>query len=271
MANSKRDKELARQRAERQAARRAAAEAKRKQRNAIVASVLAIALVAGAAVSLALATRSGNDTLAAPDPVASAKPSPGPAVAPGDCAYTPTGLQPARPAPVPTTTDVEDEQVYTVTLATSQGEIGFEADSAAAPCTVNSFRSLAEAGYFDDTACHRLTTAGISVLQCGDPSATGGGDPGYKFPDENLDGATYPRGTVAMANSGPDTNGSQFFLVYADSSLPPSYTPFGTLSAASLEVLDKVAAGGVAPGPKPSDGKPAIPVQIQKATVAPKA
>lgn len=156
--------------------------------------------------------------------------------------------------------------MFAVTLTTSQGPITFEAPSAKAPCTVNSFRSLAESGYFNDTPCHRLTTAGISVLQCGDPTGTGKGDPGYKFPDENLEGATYPRGTVAMANSGADTNGSQFFLVYADSSLPPSYTPFGTITA-GLDVLDKVAAAGVEAGARPSDGKPTLPVQISTVQV----
>ena len=95
--------------------------------------------------------------------------------------------------------------------------------------------SLAEQGYFDDTTCHRLTTQGIFVLQCGDPTATGGGGPGYSFEDE-LDGAEkYPAGTIAMANAGPDTNGSQFFLVYEDTELPPSYTTFGTIDDAGLE------------------------------------
>ena len=271
VANSRREKELARQRAERQAARRAAAAARRRQRNAIIASILAVALVAGGALSLAAATRGGDDsTVATPDAADDPTRPPKAPLPPGSCEYTPTGLQPARPAPVPAATDVEDTAAFTVTLTTSQGPITFEAPSAKAPCTVNSFRSLAESGYFNDTPCHRLTTAGISVLQCGDPTGTGGGDPGYKFPDENLEGATYPRGTVAMANSGPDTNGSQFFLVYADSSLPPSYTPFGTITA-GLDVLDKVAAAGVQAGARSGDGKPALPVQIQTVQVAAKA
>jgi len=284
VANSRREKELARQRAERQAARRAAAAARRKQRNAVIASVLAVCLVAGAGVALAAAARSGeDDAVATPssEPSAAAEPDAEPSVepsaeaepsappAPGTCSYTPTG-DASRPAPLPPATEVEDAQVFTATLSTSQGPIVLDLDSAAAPCTVNSFRSLAQASFFADTPCHRLTTGGLSVLQCGDPSGTGSGGPGYAFADENLEGATYPRGTVAMANAGPGTNGSQFFLVYADSTLSPDYTPFGTITA-GLEVLDKVAAGGVEPGSSPGDGKPALPVQIMSVTVVPKA
>ena len=123
--------------------------------------------------------------------------------------------------------------------------------------------------YFDDTPCHRLTTAGISVLQCGDPTGTGRGGPGYTFADENLEGASYPRGTVAMANGGPDTNGSQFFLVYADTQLPPSYTPFGTITK-GLDVLEQVAEAGSDDSSGTGDGKPKLTVQITTAKVTPK-
>ena len=102
-------------------------------------------------------------------------------------------------------------------------------------------------------------------MQCGDPTGTGSGGPGYSFPDENLEGASYPRGTVAMANSGPDTNGSQFFLVVKDSQLPPSYIPFGTITG-GLEVLDAIIAAGVEGGG--TDGKPAKPVTIKSFTVS---
>jgi peptidyl-prolyl cis-trans isomerase B (cyclophilin B) len=285
VTSSKRERDLARQRAERQAARRAAAVAKRKQRNAIVASVLAVVLVAGAAVSLALATRSADDDSVASgepgsavsiepsapiEPSADAELSAEPAVsppAPGSCVYTPSGRPPARPAPLPPAEGVEFTKHFTATVTTSQGPIVLELDSTQAPCTVNSFRSLAAADYFTDTPCHRLTaSASLKVLQCGDPTGTGTGGPGYAFADENLAGATYPRGTLAMANSGPDTNGSQFFLVYADSQLPPAYTPFGTITA-GLDILDRVAAGGVDPAADPA---PVIPVQIMNVTVEPK-
>lgn len=128
-------------------------------------------------------------------------------------------------------------------------------------------------GYFDNTECHRLTTAGIFVLQCGDPTATGTGEPGYATPDENLDALVeqleagdnqqviYPRGTVAMANSGPDTNGSQFFIVYGDSPLPPAYTIVGSVES-GLEIIDAVAKAGVAGGG--SDGKPVQTLEFKK-------
>ncbi|MGI8536999.1 MAG: peptidylprolyl isomerase [Mycobacteriales bacterium] len=285
MTSSKREKDLARQRAERQSARRAAAAAKRKQRNAAIASALAVILVAGVAVSLALATRSSDeDSVASGEPGAAAsiepsapikpsadaEPSAEPAVsptAPGSCVYTTDGETAARPAPLPPAEGVEFTKLFTATVTTNQGPLVLELDSTKAPCTVNSFRSLAAADYFADTPCHRLTaSATLKVLQCGDPTGTGTGGPGYAFADENLSGATYPRGTLAMANSGPDTNGSQFFLVYADSQLPPAYTPFGTITS-GLDILDRVAAGGVDPAADPA---PVIPVQIMNVTVEPK-
>jgi len=106
------------------------------------------------------------------------------------------------------------------------------------------------------------------VLQCGDPTGTGTGGPGYAFDDEALEGASYPRGTVAMANSGPGTNGSQFFLVYADTALPPDYTPLGTITS-GLEVLERVAAAGSDDSNGPGDGRPRTPVQIRTLTVRP--
>jgi peptidyl-prolyl cis-trans isomerase B (cyclophilin B) len=146
------------------------------------------------------------------------------------------------------------------------------------PCTVNSFVNLAQQTFFDDTACHRLTTSpGLSVLQCGDPKGDGTGSPGYKFADEYPtdqykpgDPAAhqpviYPRGTLAMANSGPNTNGSQFFLVYKDSQLPPNYTVFGTISGDGLATLDKIGAAGVARGGE--DGPPATTVTINSVRV----
>ncbi|MET0303501.1 MAG: peptidylprolyl isomerase [Microbacteriaceae bacterium] len=146
------------------------------------------------------------------------------------------------------------------TLQTSAGDIPVTLDGERTPCTVASFVSLAEQGYYDDSPCHRLTTSGIFVLQCGDPSGTGMGGPGYRYADE-LDGSEkYPAGTIAMANAGPDTNGSQFFLVYEDTPLPPSYTVFGQLSSEGLEVVQTIAADGVEGGA--DDGAPATAVTI---------
>lgn len=126
-------------------------------------------------------------------------------------------------------------------LQTSAGDIPLTLDADRTPCTVGSFVSLSEQGYYDQTPCHRLTTSGIFVLQCGDPTGMGTGGPGYSYPDE-LDGTeTYEAGTVAMANAGADTNGSQFFLVYEDSQLPPAYTVFGRLSPEGLAAVQQIA------------------------------
>ena len=250
--SAQREKELARQRAERQTARRAAAAARRKQRNAVIASVLAVLLVAAAVGVLATSLdRDGStsDTASAPA---------------GPCRYLPAGPA-AKKVGTPPSEGVETDGTYTATMATSVGAIAFEMDAAKAPCTVNSLRSLAHQSFFDDTACHRLTSQSIFVLQCGDPLGSGRGGPGYAFDSENLEGATYPRGTVAMANSGaPGTNGSQFFLVYQDSQLPPQYTPFGRVTR-GLDLIDRVAKAGSTP---PGDGKPKTPVQVRTLRVS---
>jgi peptidyl-prolyl cis-trans isomerase B (cyclophilin B) len=175
-----------------------------------------------------------------------------------------------------------------VTLHTSAGDIPMTMPRSKAPCTVASFAFLAAKGYFSNSPCHRITDypdpSPLYVLQCGDPTGTGSGGPGYTIPDENPtnlpsapggQGSVYARGTVAMANTGqPHSGGSQFFLVYRDSHLPPSYAVFGTVSAAGLAVLDKIQQAGITPGTDPStgqatpnDGKPKTPVTITTATV----
>lgn len=164
--------------------------------------------------------------------------------------------------------DAPAEGSVDVTLATSAGDIPITLDAAATPCAVNSFVSLAEQGYFDDTSCHRLTTAGIFVLQCGDPTGTGTGGPGYSFADELTGQETYPAGTVAMANAGPDTNGSQFFLVYEDTQLSPDYDVIGQMDQAGIDVVTEVANGGTDDANGPGDGHPTTPVQIKSVTVS---
>jgi peptidyl-prolyl cis-trans isomerase B (cyclophilin B) len=257
VASSKRERELARMRAERQAARRAAAEARRKQRQTVIASAVAVALIGAGAVALGVNVLGGDDdgdTLAAPSATPAANTA-------DTCAYTKTG-EPSggKKLQLPPATGVERSTPAVVTMDTSAGKITLELDSKKAPCTANNMRSLAHFAFYDGTSCHRLTTEGIFVLQCGDPTGTGSGGPGYTFPDENLEGATYPAGTVAMANSGPSTNGSQFFLVYKDTTLPANYTPFGKITA-GLDVVQKVAAAGTVDGG--GDGKPKTEVKIK--------
>ena len=192
----------------------------------------------------------------------------------GPCGYTVTPDEPpARPVSLPPDPQhTPDKGIVRVVVATNQGPMLLSLDRAKAPCTVQSFLHLAKSRFYDFTTCHRLTLyPTLKVLQCGDPSGTGEGGPGYSYKDElptDLpnwpDDPTgtrkvYARGTLAMANAGPNTNGSQFFLVFGDSRLRPDYTVFGSVDRLGLATLDRVAAGGVAPtpdDPAPVDGAP---------------
>jgi peptidyl-prolyl cis-trans isomerase B (cyclophilin B) len=265
VASSKREKELARMRAERQAARRAAAAARRRQRNLIITSVVGVALVALGAILLASKLGGGSNAIANAAKEKSPSASPTKSLAPGTCDYQESKTPGARKVDLPPETGVETKQAFTAHLQTNLGVIDINLNSAAAPCTANNFRSLAHFKYFDNTPCHRLTTQGIFVLQCGDPTGKGTGGPGYTFADENLKGAKYPKGTVAMANSGPASNGSQFFLVYKDTQLDPNYTPFGTITK-GLDIIDKVAAAGAEPT---GDGKPKLDIKILSVRIEP--
>jgi peptidyl-prolyl cis-trans isomerase B (cyclophilin B) len=203
----------------------------------------------------------------------------------GPCAYTPTPDDPAaRPVPLPRDPRRTPSRGHvSVLLRTNLGPIPLVLDRAAAPCTVQSFLHLVRHRFYDRTICHRLTAyPTLMVLQCGDPSGTGEGGPGYRYRDElptdlppaptDPTGArrVYARGVLAMANAGPDTNGSQFFLVYGNSALRPNYSIFGGVTPAGLCTLDRVAAGGVTPtetDPAPLDGPPARRTEIRTARV----
>ena len=156
----------------------------------------------------------------------------------------------------------------TITLTTNCGEIQIEADGINAPLTVISMSYLANKGFFDNSPCHRVTNQGIFVLQCGDPSGTGSGGPAYTAPDENLpkgSGNIYPAGSVAMANTGPNTNGSQFFIVYDDNSrLGPNYTLWGKVIR-GLDIVKAVAALGSDNSHPAGGGVPNQPITIEKA------
>ncbi|HUR14556.1 MAG TPA: peptidylprolyl isomerase, partial [Mycobacteriales bacterium] len=270
MASTKRERELARMRAQRQAARRAALEAERRKRRATVLAGLSALAVAAVIVGIAVLTGGDDDDALSADPGASASATS--STAAGACSYSTAG-QAAKPVSgLPSTKGPATKSDTKVVLTTSRGEVDLTLRGAKAPCTTNSFTFLAGQKYFDGTSCHRLTTAGIFVLQCGDPTGSGSGGPGYQFADENLTGlgapntggqVIYPRGTVAMANGGPGTNGSQFFLVYKDSPLAPKYTPFGTITK-GLDVLDAIAKGGSTPV---NDGKPNLAITITTAKV----
>ena len=280
-------RETAKRKLERQLERRAK-RAKRQRILTVVGAMVALAAAAAVIVTFVLTNKDASTTTASPSSTSEAAPAATPArggegqlpvfAAPADyganCQYPGAGpaakkVDPPKSGKVPT-----DPATISVSMSTNEGNIGLILNNAEAPCTVNSFASLAQKGFFDDTVCHRLTTANsLGVLQCGDPSGDGKGGPGYQFSNEYPTNqyekgdpalqkeVLYPRGTLAMANAGPDTNGSQFFLVYKDSKLPPNYTVFGTIDATGLATLDKIAEAGVAGGGE--DGKPATEVKIK--------
>lgn len=220
-----------------------------------------LALSAAAALAVAgCASIPATDTGAGAQPTSSASASP---TASGECTYPADSRPASKPVDAPDADPTVSGEVP-ATIATSAGDLVVTLDADTAPCTVNSFLSLAKQAYFDGTTCHRLTTQGIFVLQCGDPTGTGTGGPGYSFPDELKGTETYPAGTLAMANAGPNTNGSQFFIVYADTPLPAEYTVFGHLDAASTEIVAGVAAEGTANGGP--DGAPKKAVKITAVT-----
>jgi peptidyl-prolyl cis-trans isomerase B (cyclophilin B) len=287
-------RETAKRKLERQLERRAQQE-KRRQLFVVIGGVVAIVVAAALVATFVLTNKDDNKKDAATSPSAAPSSAPADAGGPTDAPPVAGGLPafkaaanlgancqyPASPEPaskkvdpphsgkVPTT-----PPTVSASMSTNQGNLGLILDNAKTPCTVNSFASLAQKGFFDNTPCHRLTTSpSLSVLQCGDPTGAGTGGPGYQFANEYptdqypqgdpalQQPVIYPRGTLAMANAGPGTNGSQFFLVYKDSQLPPNYTAFGTIDATGLATLDKIAAAGVAGGGQ--DGKPTTGVQVK--------
>jgi peptidyl-prolyl cis-trans isomerase B (cyclophilin B) len=268
VSSEQRRKQLAREKYLRQQQRRADTRRKARIRNVVIA--VGVVLVLGLSTAYAASGGLGSDK---EDTASESQPTPSPTPekkAPDPCDKPakgkPNGKQWEK-EPEPT---VDESATYTMSLETTCGTIDVQMDAGEAPHTVNSFAFLAENDFFDHTKCHRLTTQGIHVLQCGDPQGTGMGGPGYTIPDENLDdprlkGDVYPAGTVAMANTGKkDSGGSQFFLVYKDSPLPPKYTPFGTVSDSGMKVLEKIAKAG-AGGPRGQS--PVATVVIDEATV----
>lgn len=285
MPSNEQRREAAKRKLERQLERREQ-QARKRRVMTIAGSAVAAVVVIGAVVAAFVLTNRDSDSGAAtasaatttPTPVEGSVTPPPPGVgtlpafaAPAglgeNCQYPAAGpaskqVNPPRNGKVPT-----DPAQVSVSMSTNAGNLGLNLDNAKAPCTVNSFASLAQQGYFNNTPCHRLTTSpSLSVLQCGDPTGAGTGGPGYEFANEYPTNqfqpddpalqqpVVYPRGTLAMANAGPNTNGSQFFLVYKDSQLPPGYTVFGTIDQTGLATLDKIAQAGVAGGGE--DGKP---------------
>jgi peptidyl-prolyl cis-trans isomerase B (cyclophilin B) len=276
----------AKRKLERQLERRAKQEKRRRILTIAGGGAVAVAVIVGVVLVVVLnkddkgkpsATPTSSPATSAPQtgnapPLPPFQPS---ANVGANCQYPPSPEPAAKPAKPPRTGKIPtDPANISVSMVTNQGHIGLMLANNESPCTVNSFASLAGQKYFNDTKCHRLTTSpDLSVLQCGDPKGDGTGGPGYGFANEYptdqyppndpklRQPVIYPRGTLAMAHSqAPNSNGSQFFMVYRDSQLPPDYTVFGTIQPDGLATLDKIAQAGVAGGGE--DGKPAIDVTI---------
>jgi peptidyl-prolyl cis-trans isomerase B (cyclophilin B) len=283
VASSKsRQRALARAKAERQVARRAAAARRRRQWQAGIGGALVLVLAVVGAIWAA----------------GGFKPTP---KKPDDCAWTALDTSvntDAKDVGMPPTRDIPKSGSKYLQITTNQGVISAVLDLAKAPCTVASMSYLASKNFFDNTKCGRLVTAGTFLLQCGDPGTTGKGGPAYRFKTEWVPAAatpepstdpsaspsaspapaanTYSRGMLAMYNEqSPDSNGSQFFVVYNDCPLPSSYTVFGTV-VGGLDVVDKIAAGGTdgafdqpdaSGAPGIGGGHPKIETVIQTLTV----
>ena len=280
-----RQRKLARERYERQQVRRVERAHKIRQRTAIGGSAAAVIAIAVGSFFLfgtsKPAANASSKTTPTPTPSTSATtpvtlpaaspsatvPAGAPSVAPAShCTYTPSGTAARKVGIPPSKPDSSGKSQ--ATIVTNRGDIVIDLLNSRAPCTVNSFVYLADKAFYNNTPCPRITSSGIYVLQCGDPTGTGSGGPGYKFSNENTTGATYAAGTVAMANSGgTDTNGSQFFICYGGGGLAPSYTPFGVV-VKGLDIVRNVAEAGNNNSNPAGGGQPNEKVTIESVKIS---
>jgi len=268
-----RQRAAARARLEKEMAERAEAARKRRQRQTVIGSAIAVVVIAGAAFWIVSAVRDDD------------KPSDNTAAAPPagtvNCTWTPEDAAAGGkvvdvgtpPANVPNTGK------DTLTMTTTLGAITATVDKSKAPCTAAAFEYLSSKNFWNDTKCHRLTTEGIKVLQCGDPSAKGKGyrktdgtgGPRFRYAEGNLPTSAnpaYTKGTIAMAKTqAPGSTGSQFFIVYGDAQLPPDYTVLGTVTK-GMDIVEGVAKAGTDNANGPGDGHPKKEVGIKTLTMA---
>ena len=271
--NKARQRKLARERYRRRAMRRAERATRTRRWTAIgIICCVVVALAVGGYFAFSGSGKPVAASPAAATPKASAAPSATASAAQvaepaRNCTYASTPPA-ARNVGIPSAKP-DFRASYQATIHTNRGNVVVSLLNSKATCTVNSFVYLAAKKYFNVTPCPRLSTSdGLYMLQCGDPTGTGSGGPGYSFASENLTGAAYPAGTLAMANSGsPTSNGSQFFIVYKQSTLAPSYTPFGTI-VKGLNIIQNVGSHGFGP-PLNSvgGGKPKESVVIESVTI----
>jgi cyclophilin family peptidyl-prolyl cis-trans isomerase len=277
---NKQRREAAQRRLQRQLERREELARKRRRNLLVAVAAIAVLVVVGAAVLISGTLGGKDSTEAAAGTSGSAAPTSSAAAATTNadgtvaCDYQPdtsgnTNLKDAGTPPTPEATPTQGTD--TLLMSTGQGDLTLTLDRASAPCAAASFTYLAQQKFFDNSPCHReVNQDAFGVLQCGDPTGTGQGGPTYKFAQEVTPSTTYPRGTIAMANSGsPNSTGSQFFLCFTDTQLSPDYSAVGTVDEAGLAVLDKIAAAGNDGSfePSPGGGAPKDPVTITSMTV----
>ena len=262
MPSNQQRREAAKRKLQRQMVRREQHARAQRRRLLIAGAIAAVLVIAGGVwlfssvnssdnAASSDATTSGTDTATSTGPTT-------------PCTFTVAGT-PAKAVKPPTNLSPANTGTVDATVTFATGPVVVSLDRANAPCAVESFVSLASQQFFDDTKCHRLTDAEtLKILQCGDPSGAGTGGPGYTFADELKGTEKYTTGVVAMANSGADTNGSQFFFVWGDSALPASYTVLGKVSS-GMDVIDAIGKQGVADGSQ--DGKPKADAAIKTVTV----
>lgn len=280
-----RQRAAARARLEREMTARAEAAARRRQRRKVISLSAALVVLVGVAVLVVVEVAGGGGN--AVTPLAAS-----PSATEGPCVWKPnpdpSASASTQPNPylkdvgMPPATGEPRSGYRDMTIDTNRGQIVIELDLAHAPCTSESFTYLASKHFFDGSSCSRVVEdssvnqqSGLPseshIVQCGDPSGTGKGGPGYTFADENLPTGqrpAYPAGVVAMANSGPDTNGSQFFMVYGDSTYPANYTIFGRIIK-GLDIVAEVGTGGDDGSNPAGGGKPTKTLTFEKVTVGP--
>ena len=290
MPNSKQRREQARRHLERQLERRQQRDLRRRKLNLIGTVVGVLVLFAVVVTTVLMLSNedkgstadpaASNSTSASPSatgsPLPSRSPSPIAARSPkstnGPCKYAEDATKltagnlfdvglPPDPKPTPTAN-------ATAVFATNQGTITVTLDGASAPCNVQSIKYLISQKFYDNTSCPRSVNSGIFVVQCGDPSGTTSGGPTYTTKDEGLTKVSYTEGTLAMANSGPNTNGSQFFFITKDSngSLGKNYSVIGHVTG-GLDILKKVATGGDDGSNQAGGGKPNVPLYFKTVTL----
>ncbi|SDP21375.1 peptidyl-prolyl cis-trans isomerase B (cyclophilin B) [Nakamurella panacisegetis] len=270
MPSNQQRREAAKRKLERQLVRREERERGRRQRLIVIGVVATVLVVAG---GIWYATTRPKSSTAASDTTSTGTQTAATTSAPKTpCTYTTSGKA-AKTVNKPSNTSPANTGTVDATIKLNGQDVPITLDRAAAPCTVNSFVSLASQKFYDNSPCWRLTgNSALNILQCGDPTGVGNGGPGYTFADELTKTKTYPKGTIAMANSydanqqsGENTNGSQFFIVYKDSTLSPHYTVFGKVSDAGMAVIDAIAAKGVKNNAQ--DGAPVAKAVIDSVTV----